>query len=57
MAHTLTHAENNICAIVEVTFCSKNKDKKKVFWMKYFYVRSHLSFQIKNGFYGIRYWS
>ena len=31
MVHAATHAENNVNSVVEVTFCSKNKEKKKVF--------------------------
>ena len=31
MVHTATHAENNVDSVVEKTFFSKNKEKKKLF--------------------------
>ena len=31
MVHAATHAENNMDSVVEVTFCSKNNKKRKVF--------------------------
>ena len=31
MVHAATHAENNMDSVVEVTFYSKNKEKKEVF--------------------------
>ena len=31
MVHAATHAESNMDSVLEVTFCSKNKKKKKVF--------------------------
>ena len=30
MGHSVAHSENYIDSVVEVTFCSKNKEKKSV---------------------------
>ena len=53
MVLAATHVENNIGSEVEITSCSKDKEKN-VFFMECFYDRLHLSIQITNDFCGIR---
>ena len=50
MVHVVTYAENNIDSVVEVT-------EKESVLDNCFYDILHLSLQIINGFYGIRFWS
>ena len=43
MVYASTYAEYNMDSVVKLTFCSKNKEKKKGF-----YDRLHLGLQITN---------
>ena len=53
MVYASIYAEYNMDSVVELTFCSKNKEKKKGFYDSYI-----LAYKSQmHGFYGIRFCS